>query len=290
MRVSALCFVMLAASSWGCERRSSLEPAESARSPGERLASHEASAPERAASHTSSPGNAGTEGESRVPVVVELFSSEGCSSCPPADDNLRWLSETQPVDGAWVIPLELHVDYWNDLGWSDPFSRAEFSARQRTYSEARGARGVFTPEAVIDGSVSVVGTERQTLSTQIRAAAGREHRRVHVDVAGNQVRVAIEGPPLRDVDAWLAITESGLSTEVRAGENQGRTLRHAPVVRAMRRAFSASSSSAVVELPVLPSPRERLRAVVFLQSDAVGSIVGASSAPLGGATATDAVR
>src|SRR3954463_5560674 len=105
-------------------------------------------------------GDAGTDSRAarvRVPVVVELFTSEGCSSCPPADALLARLDETQPVEGAEVIALAQHVDYWNQLGWSDPFSSHELSERQGEYARAFGRDGVYTPQMVVDGRAEFPG-------------------------------------------------------------------------------------------------------------------------------------
>ncbi len=105
-----------------------------------------------------------------VPVLVELFTSEGCSSCPPADLTLARLERTQPVAGAEIVPLSLHVDYWNRLGWADPFSSASFSARQKDYSRAWGVDRVYTPQVVVDGRAELLGRDE----TKARRAVGED--------------------------------------------------------------------------------------------------------------------
>src|SRR5204863_10159916 len=106
-------------------------------------------------------------------VMVELFTSEGCSSCPPADKLLSWLAERQPISGVEIIPLSEHVDYWNHLGWADPYSAAAFSERQHEYSGSLGSR-VYTPQMVVDGKVEFVGGD----SDEALKAISDESRRL----------------------------------------------------------------------------------------------------------------
>src|SRR5882724_13421492 len=106
-----------------------------------------------------------------TPVLVELFTSEGCSSCPPADLLLQRLQKTQPLKGIQVISLSEHVDYWNQLGWTDPFSSSFFSERQRRYAETFRGDGVYTPQMVVDGRAQLVGSDSQTALRAIAEAA-----------------------------------------------------------------------------------------------------------------------
>ncbi len=173
---------------------------------------------------------AGTSPEARTPVLVELFTSEGCSSCPPADELLANLAKSQPVAGALVIPLSEHVDYWNHLGWSDPYSSRLFSERQSAYAAAFRNSGVYTPQAVVDGGVELVGSDQSKMQSAI-ASAAREPK-LHVVVtraarfvaarAGRALAVGSEGPgsagPARDRGERSPVP----------GE-QGRELRPAPV-------------------------------------------------------------
>ena len=117
----------------------------------------------------------------RVPVLVELFTSEGCSSCPSADALLETLLRDQPVDGVEVIPIGLHVDYFNYLGWKDTFSAAAFTERQQDYSRIFGPDSVYTPQMVVDGKDGIVGNDRPLAAKTIAAAARRPHLALHVD-------------------------------------------------------------------------------------------------------------
>lgn len=222
----------------------------------------------------------------RRPVVVELFSSEGCSSCPDADAALDELDRTQPVAGAQVLALELHVDYWNQLGWADPFSSAAFSARQGEYARAMSRDGVYTPQAVIDGTDEVVGSRRRALAERVQAATRRPAAQVALSRVGGRVRVAVSGlPPGADASAevWLAITERSLATDVPRGENAGRHLAHGPVVRQLQRLGNLRGGAFERELE-LSLPRgvrpENAQAVVLVQERASRHIVGAGAIEL----------
>jgi hypothetical protein len=233
----------------------------------------------------------------RVPVVVELFTSEGCSSCPPADALLSRMDETQPVEGAEVIPLAMHVDYWNYLGWSDPFSSHEFSERQGEYARAFGNDGVYTPQMVVDGRAEFPGGNSGKAFDQIASAAREPKAEVMLSRAdagqddGGALRfsVRVEKPPKvsdgDDADVLLAITEGGLSSDVARGENAGRKLGHVGVVRRLTKLGELGAGTFSTEASVVLDKnwrRENLRAVVLLQERASRRVVGAASIKLFG--------
>ena len=175
------------------------------------------------------------EGLPRVPVVVELFSSEGCSSCPPADSLLARLDRDQPIAGAEVIALELHVDYWNYLGWSDPFSSAAFTARQRKRAQYMGNSGVYTPQMVVDGQEEFTGSREMAAKGAIERAARGVHVPVKLAREGDAITIDVGAIPTHETTrVMMAVTERGLRTNVLAGENRGSTLEHGPVVRSLR--------------------------------------------------------
>lgn len=234
-------------------------------------------------------------GTTRVPVVVELFTSEGCSSCPPADELLARMDETQPVEGAEVIALAQHVDYWNYLGWSDPYSSREFSERQGAYARAFGEDGVYTPQMVVDGRAEFPGGKSGTAFKEIAQAAREPKAEVlltRADAqadAGGPVRLSLRVeklPKLSDGDAaevLLAITEGGLASDVSRGENSGRKLKHVGVVRSLTKLGEVGAGAFNTETSVTPDKawrRENLRAVVFLQERASRRVVGAASVKL----------
>jgi hypothetical protein len=229
---------------------------------------------------------AGPPGE-RTPVIVELFSSEGCSSCPPADAVLRALGATQPVPGALVIPLELHVDYWNYLGWADPFSRPEYTARQRAYSSAFRQRGVYTPQMVIDGKAELVGSRDGAAKRLIAEAARAPKAKVHVERKGSSVAVSIRDvPPGQEgLTVWLAIAEENLEVPVSRGENAGQKLAHGPVVRSLKSlgTMTKDSKSQMFSSTLALDPawrQKHLRAVAFVQRSASLQIAGAGALSL----------
>src|SRR6266850_1965174 len=227
-------------------------------------------------------------------VVVELFTSEGCSSCPPADDVLTQLAHRQPVPGVEVLVLGEHVDYWDRLGWRDPFSTAAFSARQSNY-DARvfHANQIYTPQLVIDGWLERVGSNARAVQRAIEQAATSAKAAVSVtalrgDEHDLRVEMRVNMPPSSiddTLDAVVAVTEDNLSTEVRRGENGGRTLRHNGVVRSLTTIGTwtsqeqLSSMKASVPWDRVWKPAD-VRVIAFLQERQSRHIVGAGSASL----------
>ena len=238
-----------------------------------------------------------TAGGPRTPVLVELFTSEGCSSCPPADELLMRLEQTQPVDGAEVIALSEHVDYWNHLGWRDPYSSSEFSARQNDYAHAFDTDGAYTPQMIVDGRAQFVGSDSGRARKAIASASRDSKAVVTVSLASEDTRagsitldVRAERPQSvsegDSAEVLLAITESGLRSSVSRGENAGRRLSHTAVVRKLTALGSVASQGGAqfVAKPVVQIPRgwkrDSLRAVVFVQERTSRRVLGVAAAPL----------
>ena len=219
----------------------------------------------------------------RVPVLVELYTSEGCSSCPPADALLESLQREQPVQGAEIIPIGFHVDYFNYLGWKDAFSSSTFTARQRSYSPIFGD-DLYTPQMVVDGHQAVTGNESAQVRGAIETAARREHLplRVSAAVVTDKVRLTIEAPavPLHSeaVQLIAAITEDGLTSVVNRGENKGRTLHHVAVARRVQvlDALTAKPSVVASQLPIERGWGPHLKVVVWMQGVKSRQIYGAA--------------
>jgi hypothetical protein len=209
------------------------------------------------------------------PVLVELFTSEGCSSCPPADALLSRLGRTQPVRGADIIALEEHVDYWDRLGWKDPFSSEAATARQNEYGEAFGGRQVYTPQMIVDGRAEFVGSSDTDALRAIRAASQTAKPNIQLSwETGDSLAIHVE--PLTNASAgdgaqlFLVIAENMLHSDVKHGENAGRALEHNGVVRQLLPlgkidAAPAGFSSTVAVHPAHEWNRANLRAVVFVQ-------------------------
>ena len=174
-----------------------------------------------------------------VPVLVELFTSEGCSSCPPADALLRRFAEEQPVAGAQVIALEFHVDYWNGLGWPDRFSSPAFTARQRDYVQAMDLRGGYTPQMVVNGRAEFVGSDEAAARSAIADAAHAPLSVITIErlpappATVKALRLRVTSPSKGAGILYAALSETGLESAVGRGENAGRQLRHAAVVRTL---------------------------------------------------------
>lgn len=204
--------------------------------------------------------------------VVELFTSQGCSSCPPAD---RLMARLPAAD---AVVLAFHVDYWNSLGWTDPFSTPQASQRQRQYATVFGAHRVYTPQAVVNGRTEGEGSDARWLRQALAAAADepagrfRGHARLTADA---HVRAVVEATRPDGVagalDLLVALTESGLSTRIPRGENAHKELRNDHVVRRMAFAGRLEPGAAFVgpvaaDFDLAPGwATEGLRVVAFLQ-------------------------
>lgn len=226
-----------------------------------------------------------------APVVVELFTSEGCSDCPPADAVLEKLIGAS-VPGAEVIGLGEHVDYWDQLGWKDRFSSAALTNRQNVYGARFNLDSVYTPQIVVDGRAQLVGSDGAAAVTAIERARTTAHAAVRVDVAPRDARTIGVVVTVRELPALgrgdraeivVAITEDHLRSAVTRGENHGRTLTHAAVVRSLTAIGQASAgeSTARADVPIGADwKRDELKVVAFVQEQRGRAILGAAAAPL----------
>jgi len=217
--------------------------------------------------------------QSGTPVLVELFTSEGCSSCPAADQLLSELVRTQPVPGVRIVALSEHVDYWDHQGWKDPFSNAVFTRRQQEHA-GPAASDVYTPQILVDGGAGIVGSDRTAVLNAIRGAAGMakaamtaqwidgDLRLLHIDVPAD-ARTA-------GASVFLAVTEDGLQSSVKRGENEGRELKHDGVTRRLVEVGRADGAGKFKRaVPVSMNSGWKLKnvhVVAFVQSPA-GKIV-----------------
>jgi hypothetical protein len=235
----------------------------------------------------------------RTIVVAQLFTSEGCSSCPPADDVLSQLLRRQPIRGVEVLALGEHVDYWDRLGWRDPFSSAAFTARQSEYeAQVFHTNTMYTPQLVVDGQLERVGSDLDAVQRAIRQAAQAPKAAIGVAVthetdAKLRVDVHVDVPPelvIHDTaDVLVAVTEDHLMTDVRRGENRGRTLKHSAVVRVLTtvgvlraQEHTFSTTASVPRAPDWNSAN--VRVISFLQERQSRHIVGAGSVTIGEST------
>ena len=190
-------------------------------------------------------------------ALVELFTSEGCSSCPPADAVLSALTRDAEQSTRAIYTLSFHVDYWNDLGWRDPFSARWASQHQRAYAAALHDRGVYTPQVVVDGREEFVGSHAAQIRDGIARALSRPRSlRLRLEAARNAraltVHYQLVPAPPEDSVLRLALVEPEASGLVRAGENAGHTLRHVNIVRA----YASAALHAARGEVALPWPSE----------------------------------
>jgi len=224
----------------------------------------------------------------RTPVLVELFTSEGCSSCPPADDLLARLQHDQPIPGAEIIALGLHVDYWDQQGWHDRFSSPDYTQRQKDYQLRFKTSDIFTPQIVVAGAAQFNGTDAQGISKAI--AATTESPTLPLELAdikinGRRVTATLRaGSALQPSpgDLYAALVDPADSTDVRGGENKGHTLHHASVVRTLTRIASLKDLARGPVNVNLKAPDDpaKMHLIVFAQKPDAGPVLGAASASI----------
>ena len=220
----------------------------------------------------------------RGPVLVELFTSQGCSSCPPADSLLRKLA-----DDPRVVPLAFHVDYWDYIGWRDPYGSALWSDRQRRYAQAAGTDRIYTPQLLFNGDDHYVGARKAAAHKAIAdAEPGAYTLQLEATRKGDAYAVELivigrSGAPPRAATAFLATYQSGISTEIQRGENRGRTLRNDFIVRAVRTMCDADTGGCEAVVPELESDGG-LGIAAFVQDAKTMGIHGATRIELRGNT------
>ena len=224
-------------------------------------------------------------------AVIELFTSEGCSSCPPADTNLQRLAKLGMTTHRNLIPLSFHVDYWNDLGWTDPLSQAEFSDRQRQYATAMQKRNVYTPQMIVNGQMEFVGSDQKVSDKAVELALKTPVKHL-VDLtipeAGSgqklQVRYHVEAVnPATDADSDyllnVAIVSEMETIDVPRGENEGKKLSHVWVVKSFE-VLSLKEQDGIAQIDTKYIEPGHTRMVGYVQAKMSREITGASTIDL----------
>jgi hypothetical protein len=228
----------------------------------------------------------------RTPVLVELFTSEGCSSCPPADALLERLDRYQPINGAELIVLSEHVDYWNGIGWKDPFSSHEYSERQSAYASQFGRGSIYTPQMVVDGHIEFVGSDERRATQAIESAT--KVRKIPVSISSSlsdekTITLHIETGALPSSDGpesagvFLAIADNADESQVSRGENAGRTLKHVAVLRSLMRIGAVDGTTGFsrdMKVNLNAKDRPNRRVAVIVQGASAGKVWGAGLARL----------
>jgi len=183
-----------------------------------------------------------------APVVIELFTSQGCSSCPPADALLGQLAKAGHSAGRPIVALAFHVDYWNDLGWTDPFSLPAWTARQQQYARSLGGDRVYTPELVVGGGAGMVGSDAGAVARAIKTAPRQQTIAATASWTADSVTVDATAPAGADV--WVAVWEDAPRTNVTRGENEGTAMLGDRVVRKLERvAVAGHTGKLAIALP-----------------------------------------
>jgi hypothetical protein len=222
-------------------------------------------------------------------MLVELFTSEGCSSCPPADAWLEKIDSAQPVPGVQLIVLSEHVDYWDHDGWKDPYSSAQFTERQSGYMQSLGLKEPYTPQVIVNGTAELKLQDQHQVGETIRTAAAESRMPVRIDnvridpaapgiLAGH---VRVDGSAAaRGGDLYVATALDHATSQVLRGENGGRRLTHVAVVEELKRIGKVEKGKTVdqdFQVKLKPgSDSANLRVVAFVQQPNEGKVLGAA--------------
>ncbi len=219
---------------------------------------------------------------SRTPVLVELFTSEGCSSCPPAEDLLARFDREQPFENAELITLAFHVDYWDDLGWKDKYASALYTQRQRIYDRKFRTGQIYTPQMVVDGEIEFVGSREKEARKAIEKSVRSPKASIKLSIDEMKLKISITDIPGRDqATVYVAFAEDDLGSDVKTGENAGKTLKHVSVVRELRAIGRIPEKGQGFEAQV-PLPLDRqwemnnIRIIAFIQENSTRRVQGVS--------------
>lgn len=229
---------------------------------------------------------------SDVPVLVELFTSEGCSSCPPADDLAAKLVREQPIAGARIVTLAHHVDYWDELGWPDPFGSSRSTARQRSYAALQD--GAYTPQAVVDGRAEMTGSRRSAIENAVEASQKQPHAKIALEATPSangafDVAATVGALPpgaASDAELLVAVVQDRGRVAVPRGENSGRTLDHSGIVRSLAPIGSVAAKGGTFRTTIAPPPAisapegTTFSVVAFVQERTSRHVLATAAAPL----------
>jgi hypothetical protein len=234
--------------------------------------------------------NTGTSIPPQKTVLVELFTSEGCSSCPPADALLRQVNGTRTSAGQLIVGISEHVTYWNSLGWSDPFSSPANTERQNDYGKRFRLEGVYTPQMVINGAEEIVGSDRAALLRAEQKEAEQPPlmslRILSLNMVGNTLTVnysATGAVPAHGADLIAVLADDSDQSSVLRGENSGQTLVHVAVARSISRVArvqAAGQRIVQINLPASFQPAQKHHLILFAQTPGNGRVLGADTKPL----------
>lgn len=234
--------------------------------------------------HTSKSTNYSLNQTAEPFALLELFTSEGCSDCPAAEGLLNEIALDAWADREYIYALSFHVDYWNKLGWKDEFSKSELSDRQRDYRKSFKNEVIYTPQMIVNGTEEFVGSDTARLETSIEHALSMQPK-IYFTITPNEEWSEISIDPVtidkviesnsEDYELNICIVERGLETEIRRGENEGRTLKHENIVRHLQ-TENWSSQTSIYPLSYNATFNEKFSIVCFVQNKTTRSIVGAN--------------